>query len=74
MEMSDNKCPDCGTELDEVTIERFLTKTFLVNHELKTLTPKDNSPWEENDKAIHCGECDSLNVDSMLGDYEIMGQ
>lgn len=66
-------CPDCRTEIKEVTVERFQTKTFIVNHEKKCL--EDNSPsepWDApNDYCCHCPNCDSLNVDGLLAEYEI---
>ena len=32
-------CPDCGAEITEVSVERFQTQTFRVNHEAKEITP-----------------------------------
>jgi len=66
-------CPDCGAELKEVTVERFQTRTFKVDHEKKELTPVyPHLGWDDaNDYAYHCPSCDSLNVDEMLKEYEL---
>ena len=67
------KCPDCGEEIIEVTVERFQTKTFKVDHEKKELTPVYSQDWDDADEyAYHCQHCDSLNVDEMLKDYKFM--
>jgi len=70
------KCPDCGAELTEIVAERFQTKTFKVDHENKTIYPVDplihrEEDWETNDHAYHCPQCNSLNVDCLLFDYEL---
>ncbi len=32
-------CPDCGAEITEVSVERFQTQTFRVNHETEEIIP-----------------------------------
>jgi len=68
------KCPDCGVEVKAVTVERFQTKTFVVDHEKKEIISNSPSePWDDaNDYAYHCSNCDSLNVDSMLKQYSLL--
>lgn len=70
------KCPDCGAELNTVVVERFQTKTFVVDHEKRQIGPGGFTPpdwWDEpNDYAYHCPECDSLNVDSALKQYQFV--
>ena len=66
------QCPDCGAEITEVVVERFMTKTFVVDHALKVISPKDDSPWEHNDHACHCSKCDTLNVDELLSQYQLV--
>ena len=66
-----NKCPDCGAELGIVIVEVFSHKTFDVDHERKLITPRPYHEWEDNDHCYHCPQCDSLNVDEMLKDYEL---
>jgi hypothetical protein len=72
METKALKCPDCDETIREVTIERFLTKTFTVDYEHKQLVELDDLPWDKNDYAVHCGECDSLNIDEKLGDWPLV--
>lgn len=67
-------CPDCGHEIDEVLIEKFVTKTFKVDYENKILVPVYESlEWEFNDYAVHCENCDTLNVDELLVEFEAKG-
>lgn len=66
------RCPDCGEEITEVVVEEFRTKTFVVDHALKVISPKDDSPWERNDQAFHCSKCDTLNVDELLSLYQMV--
>ena len=68
-------CPDCGAEITEVSVERFQTQTFRVNHETEEITPLQGElGWElANDYAYHCPVCDSLNVDEMLNKYKLKG-
>lgn len=65
-------CPDCGEKITEVTVERFQTQTFKVDHDKKEITPlhMDNQ-WETNEYAYHCRNCDSLNVDQLLSKYKL---
>jgi len=65
------KCPDCGADLDSVIIEVFSTKPFEVDHERKQLIPRPNHDWDTDEYACHCPHCDSLNVDSMLTEYDL---
>ena len=66
------KCPDCGKELTEVTIERFQDKTFRIDYENKALVRVyPEQPWETDDYACHCPNCDSLNVDELLSKYKV---
>jgi predicted RNA-binding Zn-ribbon protein involved in translation (DUF1610 family) len=64
------KCPDCGEELSEVRIERFSFKTFRIDYENKKLVPVyPDQPWEVDDHAIHCPNCDTLNTDDIFCQY-----
>lgn len=67
-------CPDCGMEIKEIVVERFQTKTFVVNHGKEEITSNSPSePWDDaDDYAYHCSNCDSLNVDSMLKEYSLL--
>jgi len=64
-------CPDCGGALDEVVIERFSHKKFRVDYAERKLVMIDDSPWELNDLAYHCPQCDSLNVNDALHDINM---
>jgi DNA-directed RNA polymerase subunit RPC12/RpoP len=67
--MAKLSCPDCGKELDTVTVERFFTKTFDVDYDGKALMERPDSPengWSHDDTAYHCPNCDSLNVDDLF--------
>lgn len=67
-------CPDCGAVIDEVMLEKFVTKTFKVDYENKLLVPVyEFQGWEFDDYAAHCQNCDSLNVDELLIDFEAVG-
>ena len=65
------KCPDCGAEIHEVSVERYQTKTFKVDHGKKELTPfVPNSDWEDSaDFVYRCPMCDSLNNNGLLSKY-----
>jgi len=66
------RCPDCNTEITVVIVEKFMEKTFVVNHETKEISPKDDSPWEDQgERVCHCGQCDTLNVDYELRTYTV---
>ena len=66
------KCPDCGIEIEEVVIERYQSKVFEVDYENKNLVPVDNSEWNtDDDHAIRCPGCDSLNIYSDFQGYSI---
>jgi len=67
------ECPDCGEEINEVTVERFQTKTFKVDHEKKELTPVyPDLDWDDgNDYTYRCQYCDSLNIEEMFKDYKL---
>ena len=69
------KCPDCGEQIDEVTVERYQTKTFKIDREKKELTPVyPAQPWElDDDYNYRCPNCDSLNINEMLSKYQLKG-
>jgi len=69
------KCPDCGTEIKEVVVERFQTQKFKVDHANQEVSPVfPDGEWDlANDYAYHCPACDSLNVDEMLSKYKLKG-
>lgn len=66
-------CPDCGKKnLEEVVIERFMTRKFRVNYEEKVLIPvTENEAWDSCDYAVRCPECDTLNTDDMFVEFEM---
>jgi hypothetical protein len=65
------KCPDCGKEITEVMVEAFSNKNFIVDYVNKRLVAVNDEPWDENDRAIHCPYCDSLNVDELFTEWDI---
>jgi predicted RNA-binding Zn-ribbon protein involved in translation (DUF1610 family) len=66
------KCPDCGEEITEITVERTQTKTFKVDHEKKELTAVLSQDWDDaNDYVYRCQNCDTLNVNEPLSKYEL---
>ena len=64
-------CPDCGEELDTVSIERFETKTFKLDYTKKRAEPADSNEWQFDDFAHHCPYCDSLNVDDLFEGWQV---
>lgn len=65
-------CPDCHKELDEVNVEKWMLRRFTIDYANKTLVPVAGSKWEdEDDNAIRCPHCDSLNVDDMFTGFKI---
>ena len=72
--MGDNpKCPDCYLELKEVVIEKYMLRSFVVDHEAKRLIPKEGEDWGDcGERVLRCPECDTLNVnDGVLSNYTI---
>lgn len=67
------KCPDCGKEIKEIVIERYMLKRFQVDHDKKELSATSEDPWDPDDESYRCGYCDSLNIDELMQGYRIVG-
>jgi predicted RNA-binding Zn-ribbon protein involved in translation (DUF1610 family) len=67
-------CPDCGAEIHDVDVERYIYKRFTLNYEKKLVIPENPSPgaWVlDDDYVFRCPECDSLNVGELLTGFRV---
>lgn len=66
-------CPDCDAEMDEVTVEQVIYKTFKIDYDAKKVVPVyPEEGWnEEGEYIFRCPNCDSLNVDDAFTGFDV---